>query len=106
MSDWNRALHNDIPRLAGPTNEEIDKIWANSLAELQISVDRLIPALQPILKEEIPKLNAIKEQIKDRAKKALLGISKNASNVHPEYIDTIHRQWTKTFKEALKVNGE
>ena len=106
MSDWNRALHNDIPGLAGPTNEKIDKIWADRLAELQISVKRLLPALQPILKEEIPKLNAIKEQTKDRAKKALLAISNNASKVHPDYINTIHGKWAPTFQNALKNTGK
>ena len=106
VKDWNRALHNDIRGLAGPVNEELNRIWNDSIVELQITVERLIPQLLPIMKEEIPKLDAIKKTLKDRAGRALCQISKNASNVHPQFIDAIRKRWAPTFKAALKEKGK
>ncbi|KAI0007551.1 hypothetical protein F4779DRAFT_642877 [Xylariaceae sp. FL0662B] len=106
VSDWNRSLNHDIPELAKPYSREIDIIWRDFLKRLEISVKETLSDLLPFLGEVIPKLDIIKEQIKDQIRQALRNISKDASQVHPDLVKAIQKKWEKVFKEAREAKGK
>ncbi|KAI1074756.1 hypothetical protein F5B20DRAFT_595800 [Whalleya microplaca] len=105
VTDWNRSLNHDIPALAGPSCKEIDIIWKVFLKQLEISVSKTLPDLLPSLRGVMPKLDVIKEQVKDQMREALRNISKDASEVHPGLKKSVQKKWKHTFNKAKKEKG-
>ncbi|KAI1134594.1 hypothetical protein F5Y05DRAFT_406392 [Hypoxylon sp. FL0543] len=106
VSDWNKALNYDIPGLAQPAYEIIDDIWAEFLQQLQTTVGGAVPELLPFLEDVMPNLGIIKEQVKDKLRRALKNISKDVNDVPADMVKAIQKKWLGTFKECMKEKGE
>ncbi|KAI0836516.1 hypothetical protein F5Y06DRAFT_305267 [Hypoxylon sp. FL0890] len=106
VADWNKALNHDIPKLAQPAHGIIDSIWTEFLKGLRMAVDDALPDLLPFLEDVMPNLGAIKEQVKDKMRRALKNISKDASDVPADMVNSIQKKWLKTFSESIKKKGK
>ncbi|OTA56614.1 hypothetical protein K449DRAFT_158514 [Hypoxylon sp. EC38] len=106
VSDWNTALNHDIPGLAQPACKIIDIIWAGFLKQLRITIGDHLSELLPFLEDMMPNLDSIKEQVKDKTRRALKNISKDASNVPTDMVMSIQKRWDQTFEKGIRMKGK
>ncbi|KAI1451354.1 hypothetical protein F4805DRAFT_471727 [Annulohypoxylon moriforme] len=105
VKDWNQALNHDIPKLKEPAAEEVDVIWGDFDQKLRIEVEQALPDHMQSLDDTIPKIDIIKQQIKDKVEDALISVSKDASHTHPNMVMKIQERWKPTFENALEDKG-
>lgn len=105
VEDWNQSLNHDIPALADVAWLEIDEIYDKFIANLNTNIQRVEPRLLSILADQKQSLEVMKTCAKGRVRRALEGISQNATRFHPEVVSKIQSEWQKTFHDALEIKG-
>ncbi|KAI1208665.1 uncharacterized protein F4807DRAFT_452276 [Annulohypoxylon truncatum] len=106
VQKWDNALNHDIPNLGEEASDIINTIWRDFLQRLRIRFQENLPQLLPSLDEMIHSLDAIKARVNNDVQQALVAVSKDASEIHPEAAKTIQRSWKPAFKSALEEHGK
>ncbi|KAI0017970.1 hypothetical protein F4780DRAFT_795501 [Xylariomycetidae sp. FL0641] len=107
VEEWRNALYKRIPALADEAGPVIDDLWDHWLDQLRNTISGAEPKLKDAVEKELPKMDAIKQQVKTQIKGVLNSIHKGASNTYPDVISSLQRQFLPTFKaaHAMKGNG-
>lgn len=105
VNKWNQALNHDIPALAKSASPDIDKIWGSFLTGLKIGTEDFGYGILEDLQSEIPALEAIKDGIKSQVFRALKNISRGATNIHPDLVNVVQKEWEPAFRKALEPKG-
>ncbi|KAI8958833.1 hypothetical protein F5Y11DRAFT_351138 [Daldinia sp. FL1419] len=106
VADWNKAFNCEIPALAQPACNVIDRIWIQFLLKLPVDVKKAILELQPFLRSTEPWLLVLGEQVKARFRQALKNITQDAAKIHPDIVNCITQRWLDTFDEAKTIQGK
>jgi len=85
--------------------EKIDALWGDFLNTLEKRVKSTAREMIGFLDSVRTSLESIKEEIKDKACKAITEITLGASRAHRTALKSIRENWEPAFTKALKENG-
>ena len=106
MNDWNHTFHREIPDCEGSIIKDVESQWKNYLNEIQTYVSNIAPSIKAHLLEMYPSLEGIKEEMRDRVRRALKMISEGSADVHPYFTSDVRDTMTPIFDEALLIRGK
>ncbi|KAK0709452.1 hypothetical protein B0T26DRAFT_754658 [Lasiosphaeria miniovina] len=104
--DWFSVFHVQIPAAENPLMDIIEAIWEAYLDHLRAQVQAIAPGVLPHLEAGIPAIQAVKNEIRDKIRKALEDLSRSSSKIHPQFVKTLKEKLNPIFAGALKEKGE
>ncbi|KAK3349347.1 hypothetical protein B0T25DRAFT_569990 [Lasiosphaeria hispida] len=102
---WHSIFHVKIPGTEKPIVNAVSKVWETYIDNLT-RVQLTAPGIMPQFKECLEAIRSLQKELRDRIHATLQALSKCASEVHPEFLDSLRSQLTPIFKKSLEITGK